>query len=405
MADTESSSSYKKLLDEGKAIAADANVISEQTKEPSQIGSGVSNPTVTINGNIEEDVYYNKRVYLGNLDHTSKHEGMYANSLFFPKNMDWYSKVNRYGWINPYDHDRVLKEFLFFTKPDLHLFTGGDDMDASGNIVCPGAIDPNGNSTNGFINDVAHRMPKVLTQLVLDAKDPSGRANPFMYLLTNAVTSKLDLPTISADSQESTANMLGSSIQYRGHSMKSDFGYDFSLSFTDTAYLEIYSLAKVYDEYMRMLRLGEIYQQDKYILSKIIPEQFSIYKFLIGSDGETILYYAKLTGCYFVDVPRSDLSDPSEEIKFSLSFHAQFVEDMNPYILTEFNKVASKGFNYAHSSSYMPVSSYGNPNYTVNNRWGKYPRIIRADKTDPVYGKRVARRWVEYDYFLKWYED
>ena len=47
-------------------------------------------------------------------------------------------------------------------------------------------------------------------------------------------------------------NLYGTSIAYRGHSYKSDVGFDFSLSFEDTPQLEVYTLAKTYDEYHRL---------------------------------------------------------------------------------------------------------------------------------------------------------
>ena len=224
-----------------------------------------------------------------------------------------------------------------------------------------------------------------------------------MYLLSNNVTSKLDLPGISADSKESTSNIMGVNIQYRGHSYKSDNGYDFTLSFTDTAYLDIYTMLKAYDEYMRLLKTGEGNDREvkfrpikKYIENRIISEQFSIYKFLIGEDGETILFYAKLTGCYFTDVPRSDMSDPGNDgFKYSVSFHAQFVEDSNPMILSEFNRISP-----AKSNIYM--NTYDYENNVVDNTWARWPKIIRVDRNNDL---QVERRGTKYDYRLKWVND
>lgn len=351
--------------------------------------NSISNTIDKLSAKDVDKEYYKKRTRLGDLGTTFDPHGMYSSNLFFDKSIDWYSKINRYGWIDPFSTDRVTREFLFFTKPDLNLFDN--------NVASPSELIDE-LYQNTFFREVAARSPNVLTQLTKSVPDPDGRNNPFMYLLSNAVTSKLDLPSISAESQESTQNIMGTSIQYRGNSLKSDNGYDFSLSFTDTAYLEVYTLAKCYDEYMRLLRLGYCAPKQEYITARIIPEQFSIYKFLVGSDGETIMYYAKLTGCYFTDVPRSDMGDPGDEIKFSLSFHAQFVEDMNPHILEEFNKVASSCYHY--SNSYMEVYQNG----YVNNRWARFPAIVKGYAASDKYGKRVARRHVAYDYFLKWYE-
>ena len=313
---------------------------------------------------------------------------MHQNLLFDKDEIKWYSHFNRYGYIDPYNTDQVLKEFLFFTKPDLYIFDG-DRINGSKISLNPSL------SIIPFFSEAAYRHPQALAQLQYGIKDDNGVYNPFMALLSNSVTSKLDLPAIQSEFNQSTPNIYGTTIDYRSHSIKSDNAFDFTLSFLDTAYLEIYTMVKAYDEYMRLQKLGDIEYNDKYkqyIIDRIIPEQFSVYKFLIGSDGETILYYAKATGVFFTDVPRSDFSDPGNDgFKYSLSFHANFIEDNNPMILNEFNLItpaSSKG-------PYIDVyNSQG-----VNNSWARYPRIVKAEE---IYDRRVSRRGTHRDYRLKW---
>lgn len=311
-------------------------------------------------------------------------DAMAANRLFPRDKIEWYDKVSRYGYIDPFSVDQICKEFLFFTKPDLNIFetSSNTKIELQGNL-----------KTSPFFKDAKNRNINALRQLQYSFPDDYGKKNPFMYLLTNAVTSKLDLPSITSESKESTSNIMGAAIQYRGHSLKSDYGYDFSLSFTDTSSLEVYTLVKAYDEYIRMLKIGEISPKKEYIVSKILSEQFSIYKFLIGSDGETIIFYAKLTGCYFSDVPRSDFSDPGQDgFKFSVSFHAQFIEDNNPAILSEFNKIT-----LAKSSGPF-LSVYNNSLGCINNMWGRFPRIVKESDG------RSKLRGVNEDYRLVWTE-
>ena len=162
-------------------------------------------------------------------------------------------------------------------------------------------------------------------------------------------------------------------------------------------------MVKCYDEYVRMVKTGAIAPCKDHIINRVIPEQFSIYKFLIGSDGETITYYAKLTGCYFTDVPRSDMADPADEIKFSLSFHAQFIEDMNPQILKEFSILSNYARSRSSKKSNNFINIYNPTTGIVDNKWALYPVIIKAtSNSNSSYSKRVARRGVKYDYFLKW---
>ena len=313
-----------------------------------------------------------------------------SNHIFSKNDIKKYNRFSRYGYIDPYNTEQVTREFLFFTKPNLNIFGDG-----TGNTI-PYDSELNSYLANiPFFNEANARHKDALRQLEYAVKDSAGTRNPFMYLLSNTVSSKLDLPGISADSRESTPNIMGTSIQYRGHSYKSDNGYDFTLSFNDTANLEVYTLLKAYDEYMRLLKTGEVRPMRKYIVNRIISEQFSIYKFLIGSDGETILYWAKLTGCYFTDVPRGDLSDPGNDgFKYSVSFHAQFVEDSNPMILSDFNRVSPGG-----KRTKNIADTYNYNTGTVDNAWVRWPKIVAVSKDSDL---QVKRRGTAYDYRMKW---
>ena len=42
--------------------------------------------------------------------------------------MKWYTKFNRFGYINPYN-ETANREYLFFTKPDLNIFSDDKDND------------------------------------------------------------------------------------------------------------------------------------------------------------------------------------------------------------------------------------------------------------------------------------
>lgn len=330
---------------------------------------------------------------------------MHSNKIFAMEEIDKYGKFNRYGYIDLYEHDQVLREYLFFTKPDLYIFDSIENEEESKKKNkkkelsytqsvsyenC--TLQPN-LKVIPFFRDAEVRYKRALAQLQLSVTDPvDSIENPFMCILSNMVTSKLDLPAVSADTNNSTSNMYGISMSYRSHSIKSDISHDFTLSFTDSHTLELYHMVKAYDLYMRMLKLGEIgYNAHfmNYIISHAIPENFSIYKFLVGSDGETILYYAKATGVYFTNVPREEFGDPNAEgFKYSLGFHAFDVDDNNPLILSEFNSITP-----AANSDFLDIYDPEG----VNNEWARYPRIVVASGD-----KRVDRRGTVRDYRLKW---
>lgn len=305
------------------------------------------------------------------------------------------TKFNRYGYVDPYHTETTVREYLFFTKPDLYIFSPGKTVSGA-------ALNPSLVNIPLFYN-MARRQKKVLAQLQYSVKDDDGTYSPFLAILSNRVTSKMDLPGISADSQESTGNMYGTAIAYRGSSYKSDIGFDFTLSFTDTDSLDIYNMVKAYDEYIRLNKAGliEYINNDyymEYIRARILFDQFSVYKFLVGSDGERILYYAKATGCFFTDVPRSDFGDPGNEgFKYSLSFHANMVEDNNPSILQEFNMITPVPTN--NNVTMMDV--FSDEDSIMNNEWAKYPCIRQVARNSTT---RMNNSSVETDYRMKWVE-
>lgn len=313
-------------------------------------------------------------------------DSLLASNIITPKKTThWYTHFNRFGSIDPLHTASENREYLFFTKPDLNIF-------ASTGVSFGELSLHNQFSTNPLFNDAFNRYKDVLTQLEGSVKDRSGRKNPFMCILSNACTSRLDLPGITAETQESSTNIYGTGITYRSHSYKSDNGFDFSLNFTDTPYLEVYMLAKIYDEYARLLKMGQISNKKNYIINRILPDQFSIYKIITASDAMTILYFAKITGVFISDVPRGDFSDmPQDGIKFSLSFHGQFVEDSDPVILNDFNKV-SIGSNDPEKF----LNIYDNAHNRVNNDWCFYPVITQ----EPSASRGALG--LGYEYRLRW---
>ena len=201
-----------------------------------------------------------RNIILGGADDPHLKSTLAANGVFALEDMKWYTKFNRFGYINPYN-ETANREYLFFTKPDLNIFSDDKDNDNYNDYqlttdnLNPGVNGNGGLQNNALFQDAVHRFKGSLVQLQSSIKT-DGIYNPFMCILSNGITSKLDLPGLSAESNESASNMYGSTIQYRSSSFKSDNGYDFSLSFTDTKYLEIYMIAKLYDEYCRQEKLG-----------------------------------------------------------------------------------------------------------------------------------------------------
>lgn len=297
-----------------------------------------------------------------------KSAGYYTRSQ-----IELYDKFSRFGYFNPYTSLVKTREYIFFTKPDLHLFRDGGSSELNVQI----AKDP-------FFIDMLHRYKDVLKQLQISN---NSNKSPFINLLSNTVRSRLELPTISATDMEGPSNIYGDDIPYRWTSDQSDNNHEFTLEFEDSKYLEVYMFFKIYDEYQRKKSKGAVSPPSKnYIYNKILHDQFSAYKIIVGEDGETIIFFAKLWGVYPKKVPREAFSDLNDEdkLKFSVDFNATFVEDSNPTILAEFNILCNKG------GANLPI--YNTSKKMIDGNWARMPYIVTS--TNNIENKKV--------YKLKW---
>ncbi|MGL5327856.1 MAG: hypothetical protein ACRDD7_01220 [Peptostreptococcaceae bacterium] len=278
-------------------------------------------------------------------------------NLYYTRNeIDWYDKFARFGYLDPYNTLTNTREYIFFTKPDLHIFNNGDATNLNPEIA-----------NMPFFKDLHERYLDVLKQL----QKSQDTSRPFMNLLTNSVKSGLDLPSIQASEIEGPANVYGDDIPYRAGSGTSDNNHEFSLEFEDTKYLEVYMLFKAWDEYARKKNKGGITPPDRnYILNKILHDQCSFYKIIVDNDNESIIFFAKGWGVYPKGVPREVFGDLSKDggLKFSVSFNATFVEDMNPVIINEFNALTQ-----AKDRKNIPI--YDSQGKHINGKWATLPYI------------------------------
>lgn len=233
-----------------------------------------------------------------------------------------YEKFARYERLDPHNWLGATREYIFFTAPDLQVYNN------------------NLENRSRLFKEAFKRYPDVVSSLTFT----EGR--PFVNLLSNYKRSNVDLPDINASNDyETSKNILGSSIFYRGTSYESDENAEFSVEFEDTKYLEVYMWFRLYDEYERMKHYGLITNiNDKYVTGKILHDQMSMFKFIVGSDGESIIHYSKYYGVYPKNVPRSTFSDlPMDgNLKFTINFKASFVEDMDSNIIDDFNEIVER---------------------------------------------------------------
>ena len=317
-----------------------------------------------------------------------------------------FNMFNRAGVMDPTASVFNTKEYVFFTKPDLHIF-GNEYYDEKADEKGENPIKVNNRDELApeladipIFKDGYNRYRHVLGQLQSSYRGPYYYQSPFMNLLSNSIKSAVDLPAINAEETATASNAYGTTITYRDTSEKSDDGFEFNIEFEDNRYLEVYMLFKFYDEYERKKHLGIIKPFRKYTENRIIHDQFAIYKFLVAEDGETILYFAKYWGVYPKGVPRDIMNEITENrLRFTIPFKAQFVDDSDPLILADFMKLTNPNNEFKVSMS-MPM--YDQRTQQANLKFGMVPFITMNDVSDYTKINYYDRISV---YKLRWIED
>ena len=339
-----------------------------------------------------------------------------AKSIYHPVNLfseqetDLIHKRYRYGILNAYMGLNNTREFLFFTKPDLNIILnpGTTGNPSTNTVSISGNTIPGDNYLNGVLNNYPYwkelraRYPGVI-ECLQSSLHLNNVSDPFNHLLENMVQSTIDVPGLSAELQETPANMYGVNYTYRGSSEASDDGFDFSLEFKDTRYLHVYNFFKAYEEYETLKHHGVIGPWKSYILNKILHDQYSIYKFVVGDDGETLVYYAKYFGVKSKSLPRDVFNSNTFDngLSYSVDFNAAFVEDMNPLILTDFNQLSHKLWNSQPYDLEVHDQIYDQ----IDNRPAKTAVIVKQKNGEHNYtivgsGKAISDSTLEEGYKL-----
>ena len=330
-----------------------------------------------------------------------------SNMLYDRYDMDWFNKFNRFGYVDPYNNLGTTKEYLFFTKPDLHLCE-------------PGTFKLNPEISDiPFFTEVYNRYPDVI-RMLQDSVDKTGKKSyksPFQTILSNSVKNSLEMPQMAASVTDTSATIYGTSINYRGDAFNSGEKHEFTLEFEDSKYLELYHLFKAYEEYEQLKKIGIITPPNvdkapksngvaftKYHRLRILHDQFAIFKFIVDEDYQDILYYAILQGVFFKSVPREAFSDTNGEggLRYSVQFEAQFVFDMEPWILTFFNRDVMRHFGDKSTPNDKILHIYNENVGGTDGRWALYPIVVKKYQKDANPNAWLAPRNMEYKYQLLW---
>ena len=255
-------------------------------------------------------------------------DSLKAHGIYDRAELDKFKYFKRFNAFDPYNKIRTVKEYLFFTKPDLNIYS-----DTSGTTLQPQlASDP-------IFLEIHNKNPKILHQL---QRSVTANKGDFITLLSWTVKNTMDMPNIQSKDIDTSANQFGTRVYYRKHGIESDENHEFSLEFSENKSLDTYSFFKAWSHYNDLKSIGVVSPKDQYRDKMELHDQIAVYKIVVDEISD-IIFYARAIGVYPKGAPRDSLSQISEDMTHNVSFKAFDVEDSNPIIIHEFNKRAKSG--------------------------------------------------------------
>lgn len=290
-----------------------------------------------------------------------------SNNYYQKNQIDRFTKFSRFGFFDPYNTNTVTREYLFFTKMDLHLF------EERTQILNPEL------SNRTFFTEAIQTHKNVMNQLQWSTRVQATDGSPFCNLLSNTVSSRLELQDIAMESLETAANIAGTKLEYPLATTTSSNCQEFSLEFEDTKNLDVYMFFRIWYEYELLKGDGVVTPPNKnYIKNRILHDQMSVYKIIVGEDFETIIHWTKLWGVYPTSIPRSVFGDLADgPIKIPVSFKCQWQEDMDPLILADFNILVK---DLIKTKKDLPI--YNISNEMVDGTWAYMPYIVQSTRNN-----------------------
>lgn len=265
-------------------------------------------------------------------------------------------KFNRFKIAFPEEYLSKTFGHIFFTRPDLNLY-GEDGTLLSG---------PDSDPTFSYLDRTDRALLKTLTS---DSFTKKHDLNPFLSNKAESFETKDQV----LKTKEYGETFTGYKVQYGTHTIDSDSAGEISILFTEDSNYSVYKIHKAWIDYISKVYRGELTASEYNIRNFILDYAASIYFFLCGPDGETILFWTKYTGVFPTNVPTSEASWQKGNTKgsdqVSISYSYAWKEDFNPAAIAEFNINARR----SDEPSYVPT--YDRDILSVGNTFMAKPWI------------------------------
>lgn len=260
---------------------------------------------------------------------------------------DMINKFNRF--LTAFPDTELSKTFahVFFTRPDLNLYkdNGAGLLDRVDN-------DP-------YFYYLNRNSPELLKSLTSNFSNKHS-FNPY---LSNRAGS-FELKDEYIDTNEYGETFTGWKIKYGKHNNKSKTADSFSITYTDDSNCNVLKIHKAWVDYISKVYRGEFSPNSRNVRSRTIDYASSVYYFLCGPDGETLLFWTKYTGVFPTTIPANGLAWSKGNVtklpEYSINYEYSWKEDMVPTTLAEFNINSAKQSSYQYAKIFEPeIASTG----------------------------------------------
>ena len=221
---------------------------------------------------------------------------------------------------------------IFITRPDLNFF----EDDTNSKLCSAISSDP----TYHYIYST---HPIAFTELTAAY---SG-AHDLNFTLSNAARS-MEVSDELIDTQEIGETILGFKMIYGKSIHKSMTAGSLNIHFRDDKTLTVYNMISAWVKYISDVYHGVHVPKARYIRDKQLDYASSIYYFVVGEDGETIIYGMKYYGVFPINIPSSNFSKSDntmiDDVTYNIQFAYSFKDPINILTLAELNyNTVSKG--------------------------------------------------------------
>lgn len=223
--------------------------------------------------------------------------------------------------------------YVFFTRPELYIYTKDGKK-----LRTRAEYDP-------FLYQMSKTHPRALKSLTKHF----SKKHKFHPFLSNAAKS-FEIPDETLKNLEHGETLVGNKINYGKSNIEAHVAGTFSVQYEEDVEYNIYMIHKIWVEYISKVYRGDLDVDSNLLFQKILDYAASVYYFVCGPDGETILFWSKYYGVFPLSVPTSASSwtkgSTPRPLDLSINYGYSMKEDVMPATLFEFNDMSNEDFKY-----------------------------------------------------------